>query len=181
MCIHKLWLTSVSHPLSSFKWMGAGFFSNVVATFNHVGVSFNLFMATTGDVWIIPSFWIWDYVLHVEYVSCVITNCGQYQWVIPSPQKLFKLCWRKTLPKNYYPYLKTYSSNFHYSRLLSLYPFLWLSFLLTFFRLVCYYSLRLYGSRELVKFLESLSTDVELSSPMKSQLNGCPHYFMFLF
>ena len=30
--------------------------SKVVATFNHVGGSFNLFMATTGDVWIIPSF-----------------------------------------------------------------------------------------------------------------------------
>ena len=40
---------------------------------------------STGDVWIIPSLWIWDYVLHVEYVSCVITNCGQHQWAIPSP------------------------------------------------------------------------------------------------
>ena len=29
-------------------------FSEAVATFNHVGGSFNLFMATTGDVWIIP-------------------------------------------------------------------------------------------------------------------------------
>ena len=37
------------------------------------------------DVWIIPSFRIWDYVLLVEHVSCVITNCGQHQWVIPSP------------------------------------------------------------------------------------------------
>ena len=51
----------------------------------YVGGSFNLFMATTGGVWIIPSFRIWDYVLHVEHVSCVITNCGQHQWVIPSP------------------------------------------------------------------------------------------------
>ena len=38
-----------------------------------------------GDDWIIPSFRIWDYVLHVEHISCVITNCGQHQWVIPSP------------------------------------------------------------------------------------------------
>ena len=45
----------------------------------------DLFMATTGDVWIIPSFSIWDYVPHVEHVSCVITNCGQHQYVIPSP------------------------------------------------------------------------------------------------
>ena len=64
-------------------WGGGGF-SKVGATLNHVGKSY-LFMATTGDVWIIPSFWIWDYVLHVEHFSCVITNCGQHQWVIPSP------------------------------------------------------------------------------------------------
>ena len=30
------------------------------------------------------SFWIWDYVLHVEHISCVIMNCGQHQWTIPS-------------------------------------------------------------------------------------------------
>ena len=36
------------------------------------------FIATTGDVWIIPSFRIWSYVLHVEHISCVITNCGQH-------------------------------------------------------------------------------------------------------
>ena len=28
---------------------------------------------------------IWDYVLHIEHVSCVITNCGQHQRVTPSP------------------------------------------------------------------------------------------------
>ena len=56
----------------------------VVAAFNHVGGSFNLSMAATGDVWIIPSFRIWGYVLHVEHISCVITNCGQLQWAIPS-------------------------------------------------------------------------------------------------
>ena len=54
--------------------------------------------------WIIPSFRILDYVLHVEHVSCVITNCGQHQWVIPSPalyvlpeenitRKLLSLSW----------------------------------------------------------------------------------------
>ena len=40
--------------------------------------------ATTGDVWLIPSFRIWVYVLYVEYVSCVITNWDQHQWVIHS-------------------------------------------------------------------------------------------------
>ena len=49
-----------------------------------VGGSLNLFMATTGGVWMISSFQIWDYVLHVEHFSCVITDCGQHQWVIPS-------------------------------------------------------------------------------------------------
>ena len=42
------------------KWVGVGGFSKVVATFNHVGGSFNQFMATTRDVWIIPSFQILD-------------------------------------------------------------------------------------------------------------------------
>ena len=37
-----------------------------------------------GDVRIIPSFWNWGYVLHVEHVSCVIMNCGQHLWAIPS-------------------------------------------------------------------------------------------------
>ena len=35
-------------------------------------------------VWVIPSFQIWDYVRHVERVSCVITNCSKHQWAIPS-------------------------------------------------------------------------------------------------
>ena len=63
---------------------GGGGFSKVVATFN-LGGSFNLFMATTGEFWIIPSFWIWGYVLHVEHISCVIINNDQHQWVIPFP------------------------------------------------------------------------------------------------
>ena len=35
-------------------------------------------MATTWDIWIIPSFQICSYGLHVEHISCVITNCGQH-------------------------------------------------------------------------------------------------------
>ena len=41
--------------------------------------------STIWYVWIIPFFRIWGYVQHVEYVSCVITNYSQHQWVIPSP------------------------------------------------------------------------------------------------
>ena len=50
----------------------------------YVGGSLIRLMATIGDVWIVPSFRIWDYVLHVVDISCVITNCGQHQWVIPT-------------------------------------------------------------------------------------------------
>ena len=66
-------------------WVGDGGFLRWWPPSTNVGGSFNLFMATTGDVWIIPCFRIWNYVLHVDHVSCVIMNCGQHQWVIPSP------------------------------------------------------------------------------------------------
>ena len=111
ICIYIL----ISHHFSAVKrhrllkftpreWVGVGGFSKVVATFNHVGGSINLFMATIWDVWIIPSFQIWDYVLHVEYVSCVVMNCGQHQWVIPSPLNISlgfaggKHCQKITIP-----------------------------------------------------------------------------------
>ena len=57
------------------------FNAKVVATVNHVGVSFNLFTATIGDVWIIPSFRIRSYVLHVERTfhvsSRIVTNISE--------------------------------------------------------------------------------------------------------
>ena len=40
----------------------------------------DLFLATTGVVWIIPSFWIWDYVLQVEHISCaswIVANISE--------------------------------------------------------------------------------------------------------
>ena len=82
---------------------GVGGLSKVVH-FNHVGRSFNTFMATIVDVWIIPSFQIWGYVLYVECISCVITNYGQHHWVIPAP--LSKALWPystgKKIPENDY-------------------------------------------------------------------------------
>ena len=63
-------------------WVRVGGFSKVVATLNHVGGFFNLFIATTGGVWIIPSFLIRGYVLYVERTLSVITNFGQHQWSI---------------------------------------------------------------------------------------------------
>ena len=57
---------SILMSSSPYLWYGANLgwirvggvwgFSKVVATFSHVGVSFNILTATTGDVWIIPSF-----------------------------------------------------------------------------------------------------------------------------
>ena len=53
-----------------------------VATFNHIGKSFNLFVATTRGVWIIPSFQIGGSVLYIEHISCLIMACGLHQPVI---------------------------------------------------------------------------------------------------
>ena len=69
----------------SAEWVGWGPCSKVVTTFSHLGRSLHLFMATQQGCLNNQSFRIWDHVLHVEHISCVITNCGQHQWVIPSP------------------------------------------------------------------------------------------------
>ena len=87
----------------------------VVATFNQVGGSFNLSMAATRDVWMIPSFWIWDYVLHVEHISCVITNCGQLQWANPS---LFSIALLALLEKNITRQLQSLSLDLFFKILL---------------------------------------------------------------
>ena len=41
---------NIEHYLKWYWWVGVGGFSKVVATFNHVGGSFNIFMTTKGDV-----------------------------------------------------------------------------------------------------------------------------------
>ena len=46
--------------------------------FQPSGRALKLFSTTTGDVLKIPSFLIRGYMLHVEHVSCVITNGGQH-------------------------------------------------------------------------------------------------------
>ena len=65
--------------VSIVMWVWVEGFSKVMATFNHVDGSFNLSMATTGDVRMIHSLGFLGYVLHIEHISCVITNCGQHQ------------------------------------------------------------------------------------------------------
>ena len=54
--------------------------SKVVLTFNYLARSFNLFNyhyagCANNHIY----FRIWGYVLHVEHVSCAITNCGKHQ------------------------------------------------------------------------------------------------------
>ena len=141
---------------SQHWWFGVGGFSKVVATFNHVGGSFYLFMATTEGVWIIPSFRIWDYVLYVEHISCVITNCRQYQWTIPS---LFSIVFGALLEENITRKLLLLSLDLFIKILL-----FQVTFLISFssaissnvFRFVCYCSMWLCFSQEVVKYLESL-------------------------
>ena len=87
-----------------------------MATFNiqRVDGSFKLFMATTRGVWIIPSFQIWVYVLHVEHISCVIMKCGQHQWAIPS---LFSIVLEALLEKNITRKLLSLSWKKHYQKI----------------------------------------------------------------
>ena len=65
-----------SYYLAGGLWVGVGGFSKVVASFNHVGGSFDLFMATIGGVWTIPSFRIRGYVLYVDWLDwiCLMTT-----------------------------------------------------------------------------------------------------------
>ena len=65
------------------EWL-LGSFSKVVATFSRVGHSFTLFKCHHCGCLNHPIFPVLGFVLHIEHVSCVITNCGQQQWVIPS-------------------------------------------------------------------------------------------------
>ena len=82
-------LFKVSHMKYEFNIQTGHFSMGVGVLFwggSHLQLmgGFNLLSVTPGDVSIIPSIRIWGYVLHVERVPCVITNCGQHQWVIPS-------------------------------------------------------------------------------------------------
>ena len=50
--------------------------------FNHVDRCFHICVyisVITEDISVILSFGVWGYILHVQHMSCVITNCGQHQ------------------------------------------------------------------------------------------------------
>ena len=60
----------------------------------HVVGSFNIFeVPLPGMSEKFQLFLIWGYVLHVEQVSCVITNCGEHQWVILLSLALITTMW----------------------------------------------------------------------------------------
>ena len=73
-CLYFIFVFIVLYVLLNICRGGWGLGAFLRSTFKHVGRSFNLFMASTRDVWKIPSFWIWCYVLHVEHISCFITG-----------------------------------------------------------------------------------------------------------
>ena len=109
----------------------------------HFG-SFNLFKCHhRGDVWIIP-YLIRGNMLHIEHISCVITDCDQHQWVIPFPPSISLLCLAGV---NQYQRITIVRIVFQKLALPgAFFVFFLLSFPLTFVWLVCYCSLRLYFS-----------------------------------
>ena len=80
--LHTVCVASVCVCVSGGRWVGGCGVSKTVH--GHLG-SFNLFKCHhQGDVWIIP-YIIRGNMLHVEHISCVITDCDRQQWVIPFP------------------------------------------------------------------------------------------------
>ena len=140
LSVHHTFFTMFPSPYHMWVWVGG--FSKVVATFNHVVWSFDLLMATTRDVWIIPSFRIWCYVLYVEHISCVITNCGQHQWTNPS---LFSIALEALLEENITRKLLSLSLDLFFKILLFQVTFLIFFSIAVLspyiFRLVCYCSM----------------------------------------
>ena len=140
---HFLWYNLVTHPqsildkimeewgkhTSSFQFIGRGwghFLRWWSPSAMCVGV-FNLFKYYHWDVWIISSFRNCGHVLHAEHVFHV---SSQIVASISESSLLFRPCWRKLWPLS----LR--------SELTGVIP----SFILTFFWLVCYFSMWLYLS-----------------------------------
>ena len=90
----RLWMWLAFHIISLTRW-----WMWRISTSFHVGSGWGLFHSwlshsttgvgplifsrtTTGDVWIIPSFRVWGYVLHIEHLQFVITNWDEHQSVI---------------------------------------------------------------------------------------------------
>ena len=72
-----IWPKWLNVQLFTFWLVELGYFVIVVVTFSHVGGSFYLLNYHHREYLIIQSIQIVGCVLHVNNVSCAITNCGQ--------------------------------------------------------------------------------------------------------
>ena len=111
----------------------------VVATFNHVGGSFNLFMATTGDVWI-------SHLFEFGIICCTLSTFHVSSWIMAN--------WRKTLPENTIPIFRLVLHNFDIPGCFLI--FFSIAIFSPYFLLVglLLQSVALFQSRKLVKYLE---------------------------
>ena len=161
---------------------GGGGFSKLVAAFNHVGKSLNLFMATTGGVWIILSFGIWGYVLYVEQISCVITNCDQHQWAIPS---LFSIALEALREENIIRKLLSLSWDLFFKILLFQVTFLIFFSIAIFspyiFRLVCYCSMQLCCSQGTTEIFRIIVNWCRVAVSDDKSTLWLPSFFVFIF
>ena len=114
-------------------------------TFNHLGGSCNLFMATTGDVWIIPSFLIWQL-----FAACWAQfMCHHDLWPTSGSHPFSSLNSSLGYAGGYYypkitiPIFRLILEKFAFPGCFS-YCLFYLSLFLTFFRLVCYCSMWLF-------------------------------------
>ena len=121
---HKRLVTRKMFPFDDGGGGGGGF-SKVVATFNHVGGSFNLSMATSGAVWIIPGLCVvcWAHfmchhelwptsVRHPFYFlnsSWCLTGGKHYQKITIA---IFKIVLQKFTIPGYFPYILFFSCYF---------------------------------------------------------------------
>ena len=139
------------------------------------------FCATTGDFWIIPFFFKFEVMSYMlkPFMCHHILWPTSVSHPFSSLNSSLSLDGGKHQQEITIPILRHFLQKCCLSRLLSLY-----SLLSLFFRLSSGWfllqSVSLFQSREVVMYLESLQTDVELLSPMASKL-GCPQFLSSFF
>ena len=116
-----------------YMWVGAGGFSKVIATLNHVGGSFNLFMAITLNLGFCAVCWT-HFMFHHKLWPTSVSHPSSFL------NSSIGLAGRNHYQKTTIPVFRVVLQKFCYSRLLSLYYFLSLYYLLIVFWLVCYCS-----------------------------------------
>ena len=120
---------------------------------------------------------------HASDLRRHLTHCDvAHRWVISSPLSIaLQVLLQEKLPGYRFAYLQNCSSKFRSSRLLSLYSFLSLSFLLTFFRLVCYCTMWLYFSQGITLDLLRVTVNWCRVVSDDSSTWWVPSLFVFIF